>query len=106
MRAITPVLAAALVTAAGAARAEPDLVSPDTFHGLIDLRLAAADGEASFTRGGFGKSRYGGDAQGGWRAHPEIAEAALEWKPRLNWEWSAVVDVVARPRQEQPVDVA
>ncbi|HWA63584.1 MAG TPA: hypothetical protein VG939_19565, partial [Caulobacteraceae bacterium] len=40
------------------------------------------------------------------RAHPEIAEAALEWKPRLNWEWSAVVDVVARPRQEQPVDFA
>lgn len=35
-----------------------------------------------------------------------MAEAALEWKPRLNWVWGAVVDVIARPGQEHPVDIS
>lgn len=96
----------ALACTAGAAHAQVDLISPETVHGVLDLRLAAADGETSFTRGGYGKSRYGGGQGGDWRAHPEIAEAALEWRPRLNWEWSAVVDLTAQPKQEHPVDIA
>jgi hypothetical protein len=107
MRACTHLLIGlALACAGGAARAQADLISPETVHGLIDLRLAAADGEPSFTRGGYGKSRYGGAPNGDWRVHPEVAEAALEWRPRLNWEWSAVVDLTAQPKQEHPVDIA
>ena len=32
--------------------------------------------------------------------------AALEWKPRLNWEWGAVIDVIAQPGQERSLDVS
>ncbi len=90
---------------AGAARAEPEIFTRDTLHGEVDLRLAAADGEASFVDGGFGKTRFGGDADGGWRGHAVVAQAALEWNPRLNWEWSAVVDVTAQNGQSQAVDL-
>jgi hypothetical protein len=84
--------------------AQVDLLSRDTVHGVVDLRASAADGEPSFTGQGFGKSRYGGD-DGGYRGKAEVAEAALEWTPRVSWEWSAVVDVGYQPGQEKPVDV-
>jgi len=90
---------------AAAARAQADILSPDTLHGLVDFRLSAADGEASFVEGGYGKARYGGAASGGYRARLQVAEAALEWKPRLTWDWSAVVDVAAQSGQDHPVDL-
>lgn len=92
--------------AAPAAWAQADILSPDTLHGVVDFRLSAADGEASFTEGGYGKARYGGDASGGYRARLQVAEAALEWKPRFGWAWSAVVDVTAQPGQDHAVDVS
>jgi hypothetical protein len=96
----------ATLSFAGVARAQADILSPDTLHGLVDFRLSAADGEPSFSDGGYGKTRYGGDAQGDYRARLQVAEAALEWRPRLNWAWSAVVDVTAQPGQEHPVDLS
>ena len=88
------------------ALAQVDLLSRDTVHGVVDVRLSAADGEPSFTDEGFGKSRYGGDAKSDFKPRLEIAEAAIEWTPRLNWEWSAVVDLTAQPGQEKSVDIA
>ena len=80
----------AALCAAGSACAA-DLISKDTFSGLVDLRAAAADGEASWLDGGFGKLRYGGD-NGDWKGHAALADAALVWRPRLTWDLSAVVD--------------
>jgi hypothetical protein len=90
---------------AGSAAAQVDLVSADTIHGVVDLRAAAADGEPSFTQEGFGKLRYGGRASGDAGSHVQVAEAAIEWTPRLNWAWSAVIDAGYQPGQEQPIDL-
>jgi hypothetical protein len=101
---IALLMLAALAACAGAASAQVDLVSSDTVHGVADLRLSGADGEPSFTDGGFGKSRYGAGG-GGYQGRIEVAEAALEWTPRLDWAWSAVVDAGYQPDQEHPVDL-
>jgi hypothetical protein len=99
------ILAAATATAAPAA-AQVDLFSPDVWHGVVDLRVAGADGERSFNDHGFGKLRFGGSGDGGWRGDGDIAFAALEWRPRFTWDLTGVVDVVHQPEQdEHPVDI-
>jgi hypothetical protein len=90
---------------AGACQAQVDLISPDAIHGVVDLRVAAADGEPSFEDGGFGKSRYGGDGGASFKVTPQIANAALEWTPRFGFDVSAVIDVLAQPGQEHSVDL-
>jgi hypothetical protein len=97
-------LVASLLAVAPAARAQVELVTPETVHGLIDFRLIAADGEPSFVDGGFGKSRYGGD-NGGYRLQADVAEAGLEWTPRLNWAWSALIDITAQAGASPVVDL-
>jgi hypothetical protein len=94
----------ALAAAAAPARAEPDLFSGETLSALADLRLALADGETAWTRRGYGKTRYGGD-DGRMRAHAELAEAAVSWKPRLDWTWSGVFTAQFQPGQEHEVDL-
>jgi hypothetical protein len=86
------------------ARAETDLLSRETLSGLVDLRLAAASGERTWTDYGYGKSRYSG-ADGELRVTPQLAEAALVWKPRLSWDLSGVVHVQHQPEQERVADV-
>ena len=87
------------------ASAQVDLISPETIHGVLDLRLSAANGEPSFTDGGFGKARYGGDGGSDLKTRLQLANATLEWTPRLNWAWSAVVDAIAQPPgQEHAID--
>ena len=97
--------AIAAFATAGAARAQVDLLSPATIHGVVDLRTAASDGEPSFYDGGFGKARYGGDGTSAFHGDLQVAFAALEWTPRLTWDLSAVVDVFAQPGQEHAVDL-
>jgi hypothetical protein len=99
------VAALACVAAPRLARAQTDLISADTLHGVLDARAAWADGETSFTQGGFGKARYGGSADGGGSTKLQLADAALEWTPRVGWDLSAVVDVIHQPGQEHTVDV-
>ena len=77
--------------AAGAAAADPDLISSDAFTGLVDLRAAAVDGERSWLDGGFGKLRFGGDGDG-VQGRLALADTALAWRPRLSWDLSAVID--------------
>ncbi len=84
-------LCLAFAAICGAASAEPDLISPQTFSGLLDLRGAVVGGERSWLDGGFGKLRFGGD-DNGYRGDAAIADAALAWRPRLSWDLSAVVD--------------
>jgi hypothetical protein len=92
------------LTAAAPAWADADLFSRQTVSGLIDLRLAAADGEKSFTDGGYGKGRYSG-AGDSYRITPQVAEAALVWKPRFTWDISGVVQLDVQPDQNHLVDV-
>jgi len=100
------IAASALAVAwAGGAAAQVDLASADTLHGVVDLRAAAADGEPSFTTYGFGKFRYGGGAGGDYDPKLQIALAALEWTPRLSWDWTAVVDAGHQPGQENWFDL-
>lgn len=102
-RLILAVLAAAAVS--GPAAAQIDLFSRETFNGLVDLRLAAADGERSWTDDGYGKARYGGDAGGGFKLTPQLAEAALVWKPRFSWALSGYLHLQHQPEQENGVDI-
>lgn len=89
----------ALMLGAPAARAaDSDLFSRETLAGVLQARLGSADGEPSWTDGGFGKSRFGGDTR------LEI-EGDLVWKPRLTWDLGAVVDLQAQPGQAHGVDL-
>jgi hypothetical protein len=102
---IATAMAVTVLSCGASASAQIDLVSSDTVHGVLDLRAAEADGEPSFTNGGFGKARFGGDGGSGFTGRVQLATAALEWTPRLNWEWSAVIDVLAQPGQEHSLDI-
>jgi hypothetical protein len=84
---------------ADTALAEPDVLSPGSFTGLLDLRLAAADGEPSWLNSGFGKT----DINGGrdrLAGRARIEEADLAWKPQLAWNLSAVVEAELQPEHE------
>ncbi len=96
-----PALAAiALTCAAPNAQAQSAIFGPQTFHGLADLRVGAADGEKSWLDGGFGKtSRSGGDDG------VSLAEAALEWKPRFNFALSGVVSAEYQPKTDPKLDL-
>lgn len=100
-------LAAALAGCclASATRAQVDILSPSTIHGVVDLRAAAADGESSFYDDGLGKARYGGDGGAALHGDLQFAFAALEWTPRLSWDLGLVVDLFAQPDQERSIDL-
>jgi len=98
-------LALGLAMAPAGARAA-DLFSPETLSAQLDIRLGIADGERSWTRKGYGKARFGGGGDGdGARFHAEVAEAAVAWRPRLDWTWSGVVTAQFQPGQKHDVDL-
>ncbi len=100
-RLTSTVVGTALVLAsAGSAWAQADLFSLDTLSGLVDLRLAAANGEKSWIDGGLGKARFGDDHQG-----LRLGEAALVWNPRFTDTVSAVVVAESQDGQRHLVDL-
>jgi hypothetical protein len=97
--------AALAATAASPASAgDGDLFGPDRFAGIIDLRAAAADGEASWLDHGFGKSRYGGDGDD-FDGHLKLAEASLVWTPRFNWTFDGYVHAQFNEDQGNAIDL-
>lgn len=88
---------------AHAAAAEPAL--PAGFSAVGDIRLAGVDGEPSWTDGGFGKLRFGGDSDGDFRLKPRLAEGELIWQPRLGWALSGTVVAGAQRGQEHAIDL-
>jgi len=81
---IRAALLAALCTVSvvGTARAETQLFAPENLSAWIDVRAVSADGEPSWRTvdgdgGGFGKLRYGHETK------VDLAQAAINWKPRL-----------------------
>ena len=92
IRGLCAALSATLaVLFAGQTAAAAELFSRDTFSGVIDLRAAAASGEASWLDGGFGKLRFGGQ-NNQLDGHLALADAALVWRPRFTWDLGAVID--------------
>lgn len=86
--------------AAGSARAEVDLLSRDTFSGVLDLRLAAADGETSWVDNGLGKARFGPGRRG-----LRLGEAAVVWNPRFSDSVTAIVVAESQDGQDHVVDL-
>jgi hypothetical protein len=95
----------ALIVASPAA-AQVDLFSRDTFSGVADLRLTAANGEKSWIRkNGFGKTRASGGGDE-FAIRPSLAEADLVWRPSLSWNLGATVVGQYQPDQIKPLGVA
>ena len=87
----------------GAAHAQADIFSPETLHGVAEVRLAVADGERSWLDGGFGKTAISGG--GGWKANAAVSQAALEWRPKLNFAVGAVVTAGVQADVHPMVDI-
>lgn len=88
------------LAAAADAHAQADLFSPETLHGLVDLRLTAASGERSWLDRGFGKTSASGDG-----AEAKLQEVSLEWKPRLTFAVSGYVTVQYQPDVDPALDL-
>ena len=90
------VLAVALAMAPSAAWADPAPWTALGLSGLVDLRGAIADGEASWRHRGTGKLRFGGNGGGDMKGHVALGDAHLLWQPRVNG-FSAHVDARLQP---------
>ena len=106
LRRLAGALAACASLAGGAARAgDLDLFSRQTVSGLVDLRIAAADGEPSWLRGGYGKAGVGGGGEGDFAVRPLLDLATVAWRPRLGGDLSAYVTLQTQPGQDKAIDV-
>jgi hypothetical protein len=85
--------------------ASADLFSASTLSINADVRIVAADGDRSWTDGGYGKARFGGDKDRDWKIRPVAAEGELIWQPRFSWSVSGTVVVAAQHGQDHPVDL-
>ena len=99
--------ALALLLALGVAHAE-EAGSPwsilDDFSGRLDVRAIAIDGERSWLKDSFGKTRFGNgeDLEGRF----VLANAALVWQPHImDWDLAGYVHAQANPGQYNGVDL-
>lgn len=93
-----------LVLTTPAFAASPGPFGPEALSAVVDIRAVAAEGEPSWTDGGFGKTRFDGEG-GGAAARPVLAEAALIWEPELRWDLRGTVLVAAQHAQDKPLDL-
>lgn len=82
-----------------------DILSRDTVSILLDGRLVAANGERSFTNGGFGKTRFSGSNSGDYRFRALPMEADLVWIPHFTGSLSANVSGAWQRGQENGFDL-
>jgi len=96
------IIASLLACLPSAAHASDDGISiftPDSFTIYGDVRAVAADGEAAWSDGGFGKLRYGGDDPArpqSLKFDPRFGEAGIVWQPKLGWSLSGTVVALAQ----------
>jgi hypothetical protein len=86
------------------AHAGSEIFSLEALDAQVDLRTSVVGGEQSWTDGGFGKLRYGGDA-GKTRIRARLASVDLAWKPRFNWFASALVSITHQDEQSNDLDL-
>lgn len=101
------VLGGLLACAPAAAQDEPDatfdaLLGPEAFTVYGDVRAVAAEGEPSWTEGGFGKLRFDDGEDPGLR----IGEAGIVWQPRFGWAVSGTVVALAQGDDEDDVGLS
>ena len=77
------------------------LAMPANLSAVLDFRLVLTDGERSFTDGGFGRSRFGGESD--IRALP--ATAALTWHGPIAWNFDGTATIAFQDEQDLPVDL-
>jgi hypothetical protein len=82
-----------------------DIFSANTLTFMADLRLVLANGHTSFADGGFGKTRFDGNAHGDFELKAMPIEAALIWQPRFTSSVSGNVSVMWQNDQENLVDL-
>lgn len=78
-------------TQASTPQSETDILSKNTLSVLLDGRMVVADGARSFVNRGLGKTRFQGDANGGYKARLVPAEGDIVWEPRFTGSLSANV---------------
>lgn len=88
---------------AGAAGAQ--VFSPETLHGIADVRIVAADGERGWLDAGFGKTAASGAKDGGWQVDAGLSEAALEWRPKFSFGLSGYLTAQVQPSLDGRVDL-
>ncbi|MDB5434011.1 MAG: hypothetical protein JWR47_268 [Phenylobacterium sp.] len=65
----------------------------------------AADGEKGWLDGGFGKTSASGAGPGHWKGKAQLSDAALEWRPRLNFAVSGLVSAHLQPDTDPKLDL-
>ena len=98
-------LGAASATAMAVPATAQSALSSASVSGYVDLRASVADGETSWLKGGYGKARYGGDANGDRVGRFGIAEAGLIWHPRFSQIAGAVIDFEYQADAERSFDI-
>ncbi len=83
----------------------PDIFSKNTLSVLLDLRLSTANGAKSFVNGGFGKTRFQGNATGGYSTTFAPAEADVIWNPRFTNSLSANISAAWQRDHTEGPDV-
>lgn len=89
-------------SSSGASAPSMDLFSRNTVSVLVDLRMVVANGAKSFVNGGFGKTRFQGNNNGGFQTQFYPAEADLVWEPRFTSSLSANVSVAWQNDHKNP----
>jgi len=84
---------------------QTDIFSKDTLSVLVDARLVVANGATSYVDGGFGKTRFQGGDDGGFKARVVPVEADLIWTPRFTSSLNANVSVAYQKDHEESVDL-
>lgn len=92
-------LTLALLLAPVSARAQAMLFSPESFHGVADVRLGQASGERGWTEGGFGKTGLTHDLE------LSVPRAAVEWTPDFGISLTGHVTVQYEPRAGRKLDL-
>jgi len=92
-------------TSADDTGSDTDILSADTLTLMLDGRFVLANGATSFADGGFGKTRFDGDANRDLQPQVLPVEAALIWQPRFTSSLNGNVSIAWQNDQQNPVDV-
>jgi hypothetical protein len=92
-------------TSSSSSGSDTDIFSKNTVSVILDARMVVSNGEKSFVNGGFGKTRFQGNSDGGYRARFVPDEADLVWEPRFTKSLSANVSAAYQRDHEHRFDL-
>jgi hypothetical protein len=96
-------LALAMLFDAVPAAAQDDYGDPSgkTLTVTADLRLIAANGERSWTDGGFGKTRFG-PSRDRFQIDARAIKGDVVWQPHLSWSLDATIAATVQQGADNP----